>query len=76
MVEFFETTSDYILGFTDDPKPLIKKIEQLEQEKNENPEIITMHRLHSKLSPKDRERFMKLLRIQFDEDFPEDDDDV
>ena len=65
IAKFFKTTTDYILGLTDDPK--------LPGEKEADPDIISIQRLRSKLSPKDREKFMKLLKIQFAEDFPEDD---
>jgi transcriptional regulator with XRE-family HTH domain len=35
-----------------------------------DPDIVTIQRLRSKLSAKDREKMMQLLRITFDEAFP------
>ena len=68
LAEALDVSTDYLLCKTDDPTPANKK------DTAGDPEFIEIQRLHSKLSAKDKERFMKLLRIQFAEDFPEDDE--
>jgi len=70
LADCFGTTTDYLIGVTDDPAPPNKKTEP--PSSSSDHDIVTIQRLHSKLSPKDKEKFMKLLRIQFEEDFPKD----
>lgn len=59
----------------DDTTPPNKKSEKEENNNDGDSDLVIIHRLHKKLSPVDKEKFMKLLRIQFAEDFPDEDND-
>ena len=63
--EYFDVSVDYLLGKTDDPNPPNKK-----NNAEDVPDIVTIQRFYNGASPKDREKFMQLLRITFDETFP------
>ena len=69
--DYFNVSADYLLGNTDDPNPPRKKTapEKLD------PDIVSIQRLHENLTPKDREKFMKIIRTMFEEDFPKENDD-
>jgi len=68
LAKFFDVSADYLLGNTDDPLPPSKRLEA----QTNDPAIITIQRLRNNLSTKDNEKMMRMLRIQFEEDFPND----
>jgi transcriptional regulator with XRE-family HTH domain len=66
---YLNTSVDYLFCKTDDPMPINSNIQS-----NADPNITTIQRLYENASPKDREKFMKLLRITFEESFPQEDE--
>lgn len=75
LANYFNVSTDYLLGNTDDPTLPNKKGEKKDDDSDGDTDLVIIHRLHKKLSPVDKEKFMKLLRIQFAEDFPDEDND-
>jgi transcriptional regulator with XRE-family HTH domain len=66
VADYFDVSVDYLLGRTGYQSTVDKTLLH-------DREIYTIHRLRSNLSPKNREKMMALLRLQFEEDFPEED---
>ena len=62
VAEYFEVSVDYLIGRT--------KILSIVDEALSDPDIITIQRLRSALSARDKEKMMQMMRIQFAEDFP------
>ena len=63
VANYFNVSVDYLLGLTE--------ISKTADELFDDPEIKTLQRLRSNMSSKNRDKMMALLRLQFEEDFPE-----
>lgn len=66
VAQFFNVSTDYLLGFSDVATP----INELIEDKN----IITLQRARVRMTPKDRERMMQMIRLGFDYAFENPDD--
>jgi transcriptional regulator with XRE-family HTH domain len=58
VAQYFNVTTDYLVGISDIETPVCKLLE--------DKDIITLQRARIKMTPKDRERMMQMLRIGFD----------
>ena len=67
VADYFGVSIDYLLGRTD----YASTVEQTLFD----PDIVTIQRLKKNLSPSNNKKMMDMLRIQFAEDFPKEDDD-
>ena len=66
VANYFNVSVDYLLGLTE--------ISTKADEMFDDPQIKTLQRLRSNMSSKNRDKMMKLLSIQFEEDFPKEDE--
>lgn len=67
VADYFNVSVDYLLGRTD--------ISSTIDETLSDPDLVTIQRLRSNLSVRDKEKMMQMMRIQFAEDFPKEDGD-
>lgn len=58
VAQYFNVSTDYLLGFSDIETPIRDLIE--------DKDIITLQRARVRMTPKDRERMMQMLRLGFD----------
>lgn len=88
VADYFNVSTDYLLGRTDDPDPKSSGVEldwddtlflDEETEKNSTPEYFAIQRKSKKLSQKEQQRLLKIMEATFDDldngDFEEDEDD-
>lgn len=73
IADYFNVSTDYLLGRTENPNPLKT------EEENIPPEYFAIQRKSKKLNQKDQQRLLKIMEATFDDldngDFEEDDDD-
>ena len=73
VADYFNVSTDYLLGRTENPNPLET------EDKNIPPEYFAIQRKSKKLNQKDQQRLLKIMEATFDDldngDFEEDDDD-
>lgn len=73
VADYFHTTTDYLLGRTDDPNPLETG------DDNIPPEFFAIQRKSKQLNQKDQQRLLKIMEATFDDidsgRFEEDEDD-
>jgi len=67
IAQYFGVTVDYLLGMTDIPSSADEIINDTD--------IVSLQRARSKMSQKDKQRMMQMLKIGFEYAFKDDDDD-
>jgi len=65
IAQYFNVSTDYLLGITD--------IESIADEFTNDEAIISLQRARSKMSPKDRDRMMQMLKLGFEYAFRDED---
>lgn len=68
LADYFGVSLDYLMGRTDVRSPVDKTAEAVEND----PDLRIIERARKKMSPKDRERMMKILKASFEDFFNED----
>lgn len=66
VADYFDVSVDYLLGITEIRSPVEKLLE--------DDDIISFQRARQKMTSKDKDRMMKMLKIGFDYAFGEDDE--
>jgi transcriptional regulator with XRE-family HTH domain len=71
LAKIFNVSVDYLLGHTDIRNPSDEITEAVE----DDPDLRIIERARQKMSPKDRERMMKILKASFEDFFNEDEEE-
>ena len=65
IAKYFNVSSDYLIGLSDIPSPAEELIE--------DDDFVCLQRAKSRMTPQDREKMMKMIRLGFDYAFENDD---
>lgn len=71
IAEYFNVSLDWLMGVSDIRNPADEITEAVE----DDPDLRIIERARQKMSPKDRERMMKILKASFEDFFNEDEEE-